>query len=748
MNRYISILIGIAFVVSCKSGVEKSNTSSLEYKIDSVLSKLSIEEKLGQMTQISSFYSSEPEKLKEMIRTGKLGSLLNEVTPSTVNELQRVAVEESKHGIPLIFGRDVIHGFKTIFPIPLGQAASWNPSLVEKSSHVAAIEARAKGVTWTFSPMIDVARDPRWGRVAEGYGEDPLLTSILGVAAVKGYQGNDLSANDRIAACAKHFAAYGAAEAGREYNTVITSDQELRNVYLSPFKAATDAGVATFMASFNEINGVPSSGNKKLQTDLLRREWGFKGFVVSDWTSIPEMINHGFANDESHCALIAANAGVDMEMSSNTYIENLATLVNQGKISIDVIDNAVRNILRVKFQLGLFDNPYVDTVKSTFSNDSSLIIAKELALESLVLLKNDKNTLPLNSQIGKVAIVGPMANDRYEQLGTWVFDCDTNTTITPLSAIKSMLSENKVLFAQTLTHSRDNNKGRFAQAKSIASKADAVLVFVGEESILSGEAHGRANINLPGVQTELIEELHKTEKPIIAVIMAGRPLSIKNILPFCDAVIYAWHPGTMGGPAIADVVFGKANFSGKLPISIPVSGGQCPIYYAKKNTGRPANYNSWTPIEKIAVRAPQTSLGNESHHLDDGFEPLFPFGFGLSYTTFEYSNLQLSSTLILKDESIKISASISNTGKIEGYETVQLYVHDVVGSITRPVKELKAFQKVKIKPGETVNVSFNLSANDLAYYVDWNNKIIEPGLFTVWVGTDSNSGLKAQFELK
>lgn len=748
MNRITLILLGFLTLASCKSNIEKSNNLTIEQKVDSVLSMLSIEEKLGQMTQISSFYGSDPVKLKEMIRDGKLGSLLNEVDPNIVNELQSVAVKESKHGIPLIIGRDVIHGFKTIFPIPLGQAASWNPSLVEKSSHIAAIEARAKGVTWTFSPMIDIARDPRWGRVAEGYGEDPLLTSILGVAAVKGYQGNDLSANDRIAACAKHFAAYGAAEAGREYNTVITSDQELRNVYLPPFKAANNAGVATFMASFNEINGIPSSGNKKLQNDLLRNEWGFKGFVVSDWTSIPEMINHGFANDESDCALIAANAGVDMEMSSDTYIKNLTNLVNQGKISIDVIDNAVHNILRVKFQLGLFNNPYVDTVKSTFDNDSSLIIAKELALESLVLLKNDKNTLPLNLKIGKVAIVGPMVNDRYEQLGTWVFDCDTNTTVTPLSAIKSMLGDNRVLFAQTLTHSRDNNKGRFTQAKSAASKADAVLVFVGEESILSGEAHGRANINLPGVQTELIEELHKTEKPIIAVIMAGRPLSIKNILPFCDAVIYAWHPGTMGGHAIADVVFGKANFSGKLPISIPVSAGQCPIYYAKKNTGRPANYKSWTPIEKIAVRAPQTSLGNESHHLDDGFEPLFPFGFGLSYTTFEYSNLQLSSTSISNNESIKISATITNTGKFEGYETVQLYVHDVVGSITRPVKELKAFQKVKIKPSESVDVTFTLNANDLAYYIDWNNRVIEPGLFSVWIAPNSNSGLKDQFELK
>ena len=692
MRKLLVVIITVALFSSCSKKNDDSLNSKIEFKVDSVLSLLKIEEKVGQMMQISSFYNSDSAKLKAMIREGRLGSLLNEVNPDIVNELQRVAVNEGKHRIPLIIGRDVIHGFKTIFPIPLGQAASWNPQLVEKSSHIAAIEARSKGVTWTFSPMIDVAHDARWGRVAEGYGEDPVLTSILGVAAIKGYQGNSIADNDRIAACAKHFAAYGAAEAGREYNTVILSAADLRNVYLPPFKAAVDAGVATFMCSFNEINGIPSTGNKSLLSDLLRKEWGFNGFVVSDWSSIPEMINHGFASDEKECALISANAGVDMEMSSHCYIDNILELVKQNKISEDIINRNVKNILRVKFQLGLFKNPYVKNNDSKPSlEDSSLVVAKELAQESIVLLKNENNTLPLSLNIKKVAIIGPMADDRYEQLGTWVFDCDTNTTITPFKAIKDLLNDGRVSFCKTLTHSRDKNKKKFNEAISIARQSDVVVAFVGEESILSGEAHGRANLDLPGVQSDLINELEKTGKPIITVIMAGRPLSIKNILSSSKAVLYAWHPGTMGGPAIADVLFGKVNPSGKLPISIPVSGGQCPIYYSKKNTGRPADYSNWVPIDKIPVRAPQTSLGNTSHHLDDGFEPLFPFGFGLSYTTFNYSNLVLSPASISGDGSINLTVTIRNSGGKDGFEVVQLYTHDIVGSITRPVKELKAF---------------------------------------------------------
>lgn len=721
----------------------------IESQVDSLLSKLSIDEKIGQMMQISSFYNSDPEKLKAMVREGRLGSILNEVNPSVINELQQVAVKESKHGIPLIIARDVIHGFKTIFPIPLGQAATWNPTLTEKSSHIAAIEARSKGVTWTFSPMIDVAHDSRWGRVAEGYGEDPFLTSLFGIAAINGYQGNNIANNDRIAACAKHFAAYGAAEAGREYNSVSISEQDLRNVYLPPFKAAVNAGVATFMCSFNEINGVPSSGNKLLLTDLLRNEWGFNGFVVSDWTSVPEMINHGFANEESECALIAAKAGVDMEMSSHTYIDNLAELVKQNKISINTIDNIVRNILRVKFKLGLFKNPYVSTPSEAINKkDSSLILAKQSALESLVLLKNENSTLPLSLNINKVAIIGPMANDRYEQLGTWVFDCDTNTTITPLKAIQALIGEKKVLFSKTLSHSRDNRTNNFEQAVSVASKSDAVLVFVGEESILSGEAHGRANLELPGVQAELIKALSKTGKPIIVIIMAGRPLAIKNILPYSRAILYAWHPGTMGGPAITDIVFGNFNPSGKLPISFPVSGGQCPIYYSKKNTGRPADCNNWISIDKIPVRAPQTSLGNTSHHLDDGFEPLFPFGFGLSYTTFEFTNLKLSSTSMPIDGNMDITVTITNKGKMDGFETAQLYTRDLVASITRPVKELKAFKKIYMKVGESKTVIFNIKAKDLGFYKSWNERVVEPGKFDLWVGSSSVSGLKTQFEIK
>lgn len=748
MKKLLYLYIGIILLSSCAKIDQQDTNQELENKINSILSKLSLSEKIGQMMQVPGNFASDSNQLIYLVKEGLIGSVINEVDPRIINKLQKIAVNESKHGIPLIIGRDVIHGFKTIFPIPLAQAASWNPGLIEKSAHNAASEARSAGVNWTFSPMIDVSRDPRWGRVAEGYGEDPYLTGIMGNATIRGYQGNRLSDKDRMAACAKHFAAYGAVEAGRDYNTVILSDQELRNVYLPPYKSAVDAGVATFMTSFNEINGVPSSGNKQLLTDLLRNEWGFHGFVVSDWTSIPEMINHGFATDESQSALLAANAGVDMEMSSTTYIDNLENLVKQNKMEIETIDQAVRNILKVKLQLGLFENPYVDIKKTVVPNDSSLAMAQTLAEESLVLLKNENQTLPLSTNIRKVAVIGPMANDRYEQLGTWVFDADTTMTITPLSAIRSMLGNDKVTYLKTLSHSRDERTLDFEKARILASKADAVLVFVGEESILSGEAHGRANINLPGVQAELVKELHKTGKPIIAILMAGRPLSITNILPFASAVIYAWHPGTMGGPAIANAIFGKINPSGKLPISMPVSAGQCPIYYSKKNTGRPADYINWVPINKIPVRAPQTSLGNTSHHLDDGFEPLFPFGFGLSYTTFEYSNLRLSSETIPVNGSLIINVTIENKGKMDGFETVQLYVRDLTGSITRPVKELKGFKKINLKAGEKKELEFTLKADELAFYKSWNEKVVEPGAFNVWIGADSNSGLMGRFQME
>lgn len=748
MKKLLYLYIGIIFLSSCSKTVHQSPDQLLEHKLDSLLKKMSLPDKIGQMMQVPGNFSSDSTQLKYLVKKGLVGSVINEVDPLIINTLQKIAVNESKHGIPLIIGRDVIHGFKTIFPIPLGQAASWNPALIEKSSHTAAGEARSVGVSWTFSPMIDVARDPRWGRVAEGYGEDPYLTGVMGSATIRGYQGNRLSDNDRMAACAKHFAAYGAVEAGRDYNTVILSDQELRNVYLPPYKSAVDAGAVTFMTSFNEINGIPSSGNKMLLTGLLRNEWGFNGFVVSDWTSIPEMINHGFATDESQSALLAANAGVDMEMSSTSYIDNLESLVKQNKVSVKTIDQAVRNILRVKFQLGLFDNPFINPKKTLLPSDSSLALAQTLAGESLVLLKNENYALPLPLNIRKVAIIGPMANDRYEQLGTWVFDGDTNMTITPLAAIRSLLGEDKVAYLKTLSHSRDEGTSGFEKARLIAANADAVLVFVGEESILSGEAHGRANIDLPGVQAELVKELYKTGKLIIAIVMAGRPLAITNILPYTKAIIYAWHPGTMGGPAIANVVFGKINPSGKLPISMPVSAGQCPIYYSKKNTGRPADYINWVPMKKIPVRAPQTSLGNTSHHLDDGFEPLFPFGFGLSYTTFEYSNLHLSSETIPMDGTLKITVSVENKGKVDGSETVQLYIRDLTGSITRPVKELKGFQKTVLKAGEKKELVFTINANELAFYKTWSEKVLEPGAFNVWIGGDSNSGLMGRFQIK
>ena len=735
----ISVCIG-----GCSSQKEPQPEAAIENKVDSLLSQMTLEEKLGQMNQLSPW---DFEELAARIRKGEVGSILNVVNPEEVNKIQKIAVEESRLGIPLIVSRDVIHGYKTIFPIPLGQAATFNPEIAEQGARIAAIEASADGIRWTFAPMIDVSRDPRWGRIAESCGEDPYLNAIMGTAMIKGYQGDSLNDPTAIAACAKHFVAYGAAEGGRDYNSTFIPERVLRNVYLPPFKAAADAGCATFMTSFNDNDGVPSTANSFVLKDVLRKEWKYDGMVVTDWASALEMVNHGFCTDGKDAAEKSVNAGVDMEMVSETFIQNLKQSIAENKVSMETIDNAVRNILRLKFRLGLFDNPYVVTPQTVKYAEKHLQTAKTAAEQSVILLKNENQTLPFTDKIKTLAVIGPMADAPYEQMGTWVFDGEKEHTQTPLTAIKKMYGDKvKVLFEKGLEYSRDKNTAGIARAVSAARQADAVVVFVGEESILSGEAHSLANLNLQGAQSQLIKELAATGKPVVTVVMAGRQLVIADEVKVSDAMLYSFHPGTMGGPAIADILFGKVNPSGKTPVTFPRMSGQVPIYYTQHKTGRPANPTEML-IDEIPVEAGQTSVGCRSFYLDAGNSPLFPFGYGLSYTTFEYSNLSLASDKLTAQDTLSISFTLKNTGKYDGTEVVQLYVQDKVGSVTRPVKELKRFQRVTLKVGESTQVSLSLPVSELAFWGYDMNYTVEPGDFTLWVGTNSAEGLTKDFSV-
>lgn len=731
-----------ASLMGCSQPQDKN--TEIENKVETLLHKMTLEEKLGQMNQLSPW---DFEDLAKRVRKGEVGSILNVVNPEEVNKIQKIAVEESRLGIPLIVSRDVIHGYKTIFPIPLGQAATFNPEVVREGARVAAVEASADGIRWTFAPMIDVARDPRWGRIAESCGEDPYLNAIMGTAMIKGYQGDSLNDPTAIAACAKHFVAYGAAEGGRDYNSTFIPERVLRNVYLPPFKAAADAGCATFMTSFNDNDGVPSTANSFVLKDVLRKEWKYDGMVVTDWASALEMVNHGFCTDGKDAAEKSVNAGVDMEMVSETFIQNLKQSIAENKVSMETIDNAVRNILRLKFRLGLFDNPYVVTPQTVKYSEKHLQTAKTAAEQSVILLKNENQTLPFTDKIKTLAIIGPMADAPYEQMGTWVFDGEKEHTQTPLTAIKKMYGDKvKVLFEKGLEYSRDKNTAGIARAVNAARQADAVVVFVGEESILSGEAHSLANLNLQGAQSQLIKELAATGKPVVTVVMAGRQLVIADEVMASDAMLYSFHPGTMGGPAIADILFGKVNPSGKTPVTFPRMSGQVPIYYAQHKTGRPANPTEML-IDEIPVEAGQTSVGCRSFYLDAGNSPLFPFGYGLSYTTFEYSNLSLASDKLTAQDTLSISFTLKNTGKYDGTEVVQLYVQDKVGSITRPVKELKRFQRVTLKAGESIQVSLSLPVSELAFWGYDMNYTVEPGDFRLWVGTNSAEGLTKDFSV-
>lgn len=744
--RILPACLLLLLLAAC-SQTQGNKDKIIEDKVESLLSHMTLEEKIGQMNQISSYGNIED--MSVLIKKGEVGSILNEVDPVRVNALQRVAVEESRLGIPLLIARDVIHGFKTIFPIPLGQAASFDPSVAEEGARVAAIEAASVGVRWTFSPMIDVARDPRWGRMAEGCGEDIYLTSVMGVAMIKGYQGDSLNNPTSIAACPKHFVGYGAAEGGRDYNSTFIPERRLRNVYLPPFEEAAKAGAATFMTSFNDNDGVPSTANEFILKDILRKEWGFDGLVVTDWASAKEMIAHGFAADDAEAAMKSINAGVDMEMVSYTFMNTLPRLIKEGKVKESSIDDAVRNILRVKYRLGLFDNPYVDEKQpSVMYAKAHLEAAKRAAEESAILLKNDNEVLPLKENVHTVAIIGPMADAPYEQMGTWVFDGEKSHTQTPLNAIKAMYGDKvQVIYEPGLAYSRDKNVSGIVKAVSTATRADVVLAFVGEEAILSGEAHCLADLHLQGAQSELIEALAKTGKPLVTVVMAGRPLTIGKEAEVSDAVLYSFHPGTMGGPAIADLLFGKAVPSGKTPVTFPKEVGQIPVYYSHNNTGRPATRNE-VLIDDIEVEAGQTSLGCTSFYMDAGFDPLYPFGYGLSYTTFQYGEPQLSAKELSANDVLTVTFDLKNTGKYEGTEIVQLYVQDKFASVTRPVKELKRFERISLKPGETKQITFTLPIEELAFWNINMKKVVEPGDFVLWVAPNSVDGNSTEFKVK
>jgi beta-glucosidase len=615
---------------------------------------------------------------------------------------------------------------------------------------MAALEAAAAGVNWTFSPMIDISRDPRWGRIAESFGEDPYLTGVLAAAMVKGFQGEDLALPGNIAACAKHFAGYGASEAGRDYNTTNIPENELRNVYLPPFRAAVDAGVATLMASFSDLNGIPATGNRFLMTQVLREEWRFDGFVVSDWASIEQLTVHGFTANDREAAYEALTAGVNMEMATSVYAGNLESLLAQGRITETQIDAMVADILRVKLRLGLFENPYTNPREfPALSNDQNLATARESALQSIVLLENRHRVLPLNrDELDTLAVIGPLADDSYEQLGTWIFDGDPSISRTPLQAIRPFVGEGvEVRHVKAMDNTRSRSTAAFGEALAAARAADAILVFLGEESILSGEAHSRAEIGLPGNQAELVHTLGQAGKPLIAVILAGRPLTLGNILDDVDALLFAWHPGAMGGPAITDILFGVASPSGKLPVTFPNMVGQVPIYYAHKHTGKPATPEAFMHIDDIPARLSQYLSGLVSSHLDAGYEPQYPFGYGLSYGRFVYSNIEVSGTEIPLGEPLTLRAVVRNEGPVEAEEVVQLYVRDLVGQVTRPVRELKGFQRVRLAPGESRNVSFELSAQELAFYGRDMRPITEPGAFHAWIGGSSDADLQAEFSI-
>jgi len=707
---------------------------TVDQRVDSVLRLMTLDEKVGQMNQYNGPWAAtgpltNDDNLLTQIKAGKVSSMLNVTGVARTRELQDLAMQ-TRLRIPLLFGQDIIHGYRTTFPIPLAEAASWDLEAIERSARIAAIEASAAGVHWTFAPMVDIARDPRWGRVMEGAGEDPYLGSLIAKARVKGFQGRGLGNTDAVMACVKHFAAYGAAVGGRDYNSVDMSLRQLHEVYLPPFKAALDAGAATFMNSFNDLNGIPATANKYLQRDILKGEWKFKGFVVSDWGSVGEMINHGYAKDNKDASMLATNAGSDMDMESRSNIQNLAQLVKEGKVKLSLVDDAVRRILHKKFEIGLFDDPYrfcnEAREKEQWNNQLNLDAEKDMARKSIVLLKNENQLLPLKKAGGqrKIALIGPLVRSIKEHLGFWSYDWpDDSIRITSLwDEVQKKVGDSKLLYAKGC-NINDSSKVGFDEAISVAKDADIIIMSVGEARDMTGEAKSKSNIHLPGVQEELIKAIMATGKPVIVLISAGRPLIFNWTADNVPAILYTWWLGTKGAEAIADVLFGDYNPSGKLPMSFPGTEGQIPIYYNYYNTGRPATSDS--------------DRFYRSAYIDFSIYPKFAFGYGLSYTSFNYSNINLSSTSLKSDQKLTASAVVTNTGKYDGTEVVQLYIRDMVGSVVRPVKELKGFQKIILKAGESKTVSFTITIEDLKFYnndlkYDW-----ESGEFEIMIGTSS-----------
>ncbi|MFC6262047.1 beta-glucosidase BglX [Flavobacterium panici] len=727
----------------------------IEDRITLLMKEMTLEEKVGQMNQYNGSWdvtgpkpeSGSNEEKYNNIKKGWVGSMLTVRGVKEVRAVQKIAVEETRLGIPLLFGFDVIHGYKTLSPIPLAESASWDLEAIKNSARVAALEASASGLNWTFAPNVDVANDARWGRVMEGAGEDPYLGSKIATARVKGFQGEKFD-NNSIIACAKHFAAYGFVEAGREYNSVDMSNSKLYNTVLPPFKATVDAGIRTFMNSFNTLNGVPATGNVFLQRDILKGAWGFKGFVVSDWASIGEMITHGYAANAADAAKKAAIAGSDMDMESNVYVTELAKLVKNGLVKESVIDDAVRRILRVKFELGLFDNPYKycdeDREKANIGSKSNNDGVLDMAKKSIVLLKNDKNLLPLKKSGAKIALIGALANDKNSPLGSWRIAADDNTAVSVLEGMQqykdnSLVYEkgtdvavNKQSFLDEVKLNTTDFSG-FEAAKTAAKNADVVVIVLGEIGFQSGEGRSRTELGLPGNQQQLLEEVYKVNPNIVLVLNNGRPLSIPWAAEHIPAIVEAWHLGTQTGNAVAQVLYGDYNPSGKLPMSFPRNVGQCPIYYNLYNTGRPTDKDQnvfW------------------SHYSDVEKTPLYPFGYGLSYTSFAYKNLKIAKPSFQKGEKIEVSVDVTNTGNFDGKEVVQLYINDPVASIVRPVKELKGFELIELKKGETKTIHFTLTDKELGFYDNDGKFLVEPGLFNVMVGWNSNEGLTTKFELK
>ena len=712
-----------------------SPAPNVEARVNALLAKMTLAEKLGQLQQLDGEGTGDfrPEHV-DLIRKGLLGSTLNVRGAKKTNQLQRIAVEESRLKIPNLFGYDVIHGYRTIFPIPLAEASSWDPGLAERTASIAAAETYASGVRWTFAPMVDIARDPRWGRITEGAGEDPFLGAAFARARVLGFQGRDYSAQGKVLACAKHWVAYGAAEGGRDYNTTDMSEQTLREIYFPPFHAAIDAGVGTLMSAFNDLNGVPTSANPFTLTKVLRGEWKFDGFVVSDYTAVKELINHGLVANDRDAAQAALNAGVDMEMVSRLFNQHGPELLQEKKWTQATIDEAVRRILRIKFRLGLFDHPYVDESleKTAYLTVDNRAVAREVAAKSMVLLKNDRDTLPLAKTVRSIAVIGPLADDKRSPLGWWSGDGRDDDTVTPLAGIRNKVSaQTTVTYAKGCDITGDSDAG-FAEAVAAARNADVALVFVGEAKDMVGEAASRATLDLPGRQMDLVKQVAAAGRPTIVVLVNGRPPTIGWIVDNVPAILESWMGGTESGNAIADILFGDVNPGGKLPVTFPRLTGQVPIHYNHLNTGRP----------------PEASNRYTSKYFDAPWTPQFPFGFGLSYTQFKISNVQISAAQIRPEGTIRVSADVENTGKRAGDEVVQLYVRDVAASIARPVKELKGFQRVTLQPGQKRSVEFVLSAEQLGFYNRDMKFIVEPGEFRVMVGANSQDVIEKTFEVK